>query len=204
MGYTPDVGTPVPTRSIDDGSIKVPGRDHSWWIEHLDPAITAGLGDLRWSLSEINGSQSWGMTGRYTDRRVSIRIPRLLEHRDGVPVADEFMVDVEFRLTPPRLGSWVIESPSKWFRGRRGWALNRPKFATGDPWFDQHAGCWAWDCADGPQALRDALVPMLPLIREILGAHPGVIISNTTISMWIPCNEIRDRLPKLLSVVRSP
>ena len=201
MGYTQPATTTTPTRSIGDCGFEAPGIEQSWWDAQLDSVITAGLQDLEWHASGIDGDHYWGVSGTYADRSVSIRIPRLLEHRDGTPVTDEIMVVVEARLTPPRLGSWVIESPTKWFRGRRGWALNRPKFTTGDPWFDQHAGCWAWDCADGPQALRDALAPTLPLIREILDAHPGAIVNDSATSTWIAFPEIPERLQELLSAV---
>jgi hypothetical protein len=204
MGYTPSLETAAPIRSINDGDFEVPGNDRSWWDAQLDTSISAGLGDLRWHLSDVEGVRYWGVDGVCAGRSVSIRVPRLLEHRDGEPIADEVMVVVESRLTLPRLGSWVIESPTKWFRGRRAWALNRPKFGTEDPWFDEHAGCWAWDCGDGPQALREALAPVLPVIREALDAHPGVIITDTAISTWIPYTEIPDRLPEFLSAVRSP
>lgn len=203
MGYTQSDTTTPPVRSIGDGGFEVPGNDRSWWNTQLDAAIGIGLQDLEWRPSDPDGSLYWGVSGAYVGRSVSIRIPRLLEHRDGTLVADEIMVVVETDLTPPRLGSWVIESPPKWFRKRRGWALNRPKFSTGDPWFNQHAGCWAWDCADGPDALRDALAPALPMIREILDAHPGAIVTETTISTWIPVTEAPERLPALLSMVSS-
>ena len=199
MGYTQPLDRASPIRATDDDRFEVPGNDRSWWESHLDTAVSAGLGDLQWYVSDVEGTRYWGVSGLFADRSVTIRIPRLLEHRDGSPVADEVMVVIEYGQTPPRLGSWVIEAPSKWFRGRRGWALNRPKFQTGDPWFDQHAGCWAWDCADGAEALRDALTPLLPVIREILDAHPGAIISNTSIATWIPYTEMPDRLPGLLS-----
>ncbi len=203
MGYTqPDTTTP-PVRSIDDSGFEVPGNDRSWWNTQLEAAISTGLQDLEWHPSDPDGTLYWGVSGAYVGRSVSIRVPRLLEHRDGTLVADEIMVVVGTDLTPPRLGSWVIESPPKWFRKRRGWALNRPKFSTGDPWFNQHAGCWAWDCADGPDALRDALAPALPMIREILDAHPGAIVTETTISTWIPITETRKRLSILLTVVGS-
>lgn len=204
MGYTQPPPTTAPSRSTDDSGFAVPGNDRSWWNAQLDSAILAGLGDIEWHSSDTSGALYWGVSGVCADRSVSIRIPRLLEHRDGTLVADEVMIVVEASLTPPRFGSWVMESPSKWFRGRRGWALNRPKFTTGDPWFDQHAGCWAWDCAEGPQALRDALTPLLPKVREILDAHPGVIVTDSATSAWIPYDEMPERLPKLLSVVRSP
>lgn len=201
MGYTQPLVTSPRIRAADDGDFEVPGNDRSWWDQHLDSSISAGLENLRWHLSEIEGSRCWGVSGDYTGRGVSVRIPRLLEQRDGLPVTDEVIVDVESCITDPRLGSWVIEAPSKWFRARRGWALNRPKFTTADPWFDQHAGCWAWDCADGPQALRDSLSPRLPLIREVLDSYPGAIITNTTTSAWIPYAEMTARLPEFLSMV---
>jgi len=204
MGYTQPLDRASPIRDVGDGRFEMPGNDRSWWESHLDTAISAGLGSLRWYPSENDGAEHWGVSGLFTDSSVTIRIPRLLEHRDGSPVADEVMVVVECGLTLPRLGSWVIEAPSKWFRGRRGWALNRPRFQTGDPWFDQHAGCWAWDCADGAQALRDALAPLLPVVREILDAHPGAIVTNTAIATWIPYADMPTRLPEFLSVVRSP
>jgi hypothetical protein len=204
MGYTQPDTTAAPIRSIDDdGGFEVPGNDRSWWNAHLDAAIGIGLQDLEWHHSDPDGALYWGVSGTYAGRPVSIRLPRLLEHRDGTLVADEIMVVVESDLTQPRLGSWVIESPPKWFRKRRGWALNRPKFSTGDPWFNQHAGCWAWDCADGPDALRDALTPALPMIREILDAHPGAIVTETMISTWIPITEAPERLAGLLLAVGS-
>lgn len=203
MGYTqPDIRA-APTRSTDDGNFEAPGNDPSWWNEQLDAAIGIGLRDLEWHASNPDGTQYWGVSGVFAGRSVSIRVPRLLEHRDGGLVTDELMVVVETDLTPPLLGSWVIESPPKWFRKRRGWALNRPRFSTGDPWFNQHAGCWAWDCADGPDALRDSLAPALPTIRKILDAHPGAIVTEATISAWIPIAEVPDRLPALLSAVGS-
>jgi len=203
MGYTQPLDGAPPIRAADGGSFEVPGNGRPWWESHLDTSISAGLGDLRWYLSEIDGTRYWGVSGLFADRSVTIRIPRLLEHRDGLPVADEVMVVVEYGLTPPRLGSWVIEAPPKWFRGRRGWALNRSRFQTGDPWFDEHAGCWAWDCADGAQALREALAPLLPVVREILDVYPGAIISNASVATWIPYAEMPERLPRLLSVVGS-
>ena len=204
MGYTqPDTSVP-PIRYLDESGFEGPGNDRSWWNAQLEPAISAGLRDLEWNPSDAEGTRYWGVSGAYVGRSVSIRIPRLLEHRGGGLVTDETLVAIESRLTPPRLGSWVIEAPPKWFRRRRGWALNRPKFSIGESWFDEQAGCWAWDCADGPHALRDALVPVLPLIREILDAHPGVIVTDTMISTWIPDKEIPKLLPALLSVLRSP
>lgn len=204
MGYSQRLDGRPPIRADDGGGFEVPGNDRSWWESHLNTAISAGLGDLQWYPSETDEIHYWGVSGVFADRSVMVRIPRLLEHRDGLPVADEVMVVVEYGLTLPRLGSWVIEAPSKWFRGRRGWALNRPKLQTGDPWFDEHAGCWAWDCADGAPALRDALTPLLPMIREVLDAHPGAVISNAAIATWIPYSEMPTRLPKFLAVVRSP
>jgi hypothetical protein len=204
MGYTQPFEATARIRSIDDQGLEVPGNETSWWNDQLEAAISVGFRDLEWHPSDDGGIHYWGVSGVCAEKSVSIRIPRLLEHRDGELVADEVMVVVEFRVTLPRLGSWVIEAPSKWFRKRRGWALNRPKFATGDPWFDDQAGCWAWDCADGAQALRDALAPALPRIREILNDHPGAIVTESTISTWIPIAEIPDRLPRLLSLVRSP
>ncbi|MFV9671711.1 MAG: hypothetical protein ACNYZH_00675 [Acidimicrobiia bacterium] len=204
MGYTQLATTAPPIRSIDDGDYEVPGKDRSWWTARLEPAISTGLRDLEWHPSEDGDTTYWGVRGTYGGGSVSARVPRLLEHRDGTPVSDEIMVIADCHITPSRLGSWVIESPPKWFRRRRGWALNRPKFSTGDPWFDKEAGCWAWDCADGPDALCDALVPALPTIREILDAHPGAIITEATISTWIPDEEVSERLPRLLSAVRSP
>ncbi len=202
MGYWQPVATTAPTRPRDDQGYEVPGNDCSWWDAQLDPAVTLGLSELEWHPSDTDEAHFWGVSGTYADKAVGFRIPRLLEHRDGTLVDDEIMVVIELRLTPPRLGSWVIEAPSKWFRKRRGWALNRPKFATGDPWFDQEAGSWAWGCADGPQALRDALAPALPRIRELLDGNPGAIVTESTISAWIPVPEIPDRLPRLLSLVR--
>ncbi len=201
MGYTQSDATAAPIRSIDDTDFEVPGSDRSWWGAQLDTAIGIGLRDLEWHPADPDGTLYWGVSGAYAGRSVSIRLPRLLEHRDGTLVADEIMVVIEADLIPRRLGSWVIESPPKWFRKRRGWALNRPKFSTGDSWFDQHAGCWAWDCADGPDALREALAPTLPMIREILNAHPGAIVTETMISTWIPVTGTRERLPDLLSVI---
>ncbi len=204
MGYTQPAITAPPIRSIDDGDYEVPGNGRSWWTARLEPAISTGLRDLEWHRSGDGDSTYWGVRGTYGGGSVTARIPRLLEHRDGTPVSDEIMVVTECHITPLRLGSWVIESPPKWFRRRRGWALNRPKFSTGDSWFDMEAGCWAWDCADGPDALRDALVPALPAIRQILDAHPGAIVTETSISAWIPDVEVRERLPRLLSAVRGP
>jgi hypothetical protein len=203
MGYTQPSESTAPSRSAEDRGFEGPGKDRSWWTTQLDSAISIGITDLEWHPSDAEGSLYWGVSGVYVGRAVSIRIPRLLEHRDGALVVDETMVVIDANLTPPRLGSWVIESPPKWFRKRRGWALNRPKFSTGDVWFNQQAGCWAWDCADGPQALRDAMAPALPMIRGILDAHPGAIVTETMISTWIPDSEIPERLPELLSVVRS-
>jgi len=203
MGYTQPDTAAAPIRSTDDSDFEAPGNDRSWWLAQLDAAIGIGLRDLQWHASHPGETLYWGVTGEHAGSPVSIRIPRLLEHRDGRLVADEIMVVVDVDVTPGRLGSWVIESPPKWFRGRRGWALNRPKFSTGDPWFDQHAGCWAWDCADGPDVLRDSLAPALPVIREILVSHPGAIVTETTISTWIPITETPERLPGLLSMVRN-
>lgn len=204
MGYTPSGAPAPPTRSNEDGDFEVRGNDRSWWAARLEPAFSIGLRDLEWHPSDDGDTTYWGVRGTYGGGSVSARIPRLLEHRDGTAVSDEIMVVADCHITPLRLGSWVIESPPKWFRKRRGWALNRPKFSTGDPWFDKEAGCWAWDCSDGPDALRSALVPALPAIREILDAHPGAIVTEATISTWIPDTEVRERLPRLLSAVHGP
>ena len=41
------------------------------------------------------------------------------------------------------------------------------------------------------------------MIRKILNAHPGAIITETMVSAWIPIAGTQERLPDLLSVVDS-
>ena len=202
MGYTSPQRARAPVRRIAGPALETPGNDRQWWEAHLASSVSAGLGDLEWYPSDDDGIRYWGVVGQHDGRSVSIRLARSLEHRGSETVTDEVMTNVELRVTPPRLGLWVLESPPKWFRGRRAWALNRPPFSTGDPWFDEHAGCWAWDCTKGPEALRDALAPLLPALRGLLDTHPGAIITNTTISVWIPYTEVPERLSRLLAMAQ--
>lgn len=203
MGYTQPSARPAPVGRVAGPTFEIPGLGRPWWEEHLASSISAGLGDLRWFAPDVAGSDYVAVSGMYDGRVVSIRLANGFEGRGGEVITDEVMTNVEFRSTPRELGLWVLESPPKWFRRRRAWALNRPPFSTGDPWFDEHAGCWAWDCTQGAEALRAALASRLPAIREILDTQPGAIITNTTISTWIPHAGMAERLPKLLSTARS-
>lgn len=203
MGYTQPSARPTTVRRVDGSAIEMPGFARSWWEHKLESSVAAGLADLRWFAPEGVGSDYIAVSGVYHGRVVSVRLANGFEGRGGEAITDEVMTSVEVRPTPPELGLWVLEAPPKWFRRRRAWALNRPPFSTGDPWFDEHAGCWAWDCSQGTEALRVALAPRLPAIREILDAQPGAIITNTTISTWIPHAEMVERLPKLLALARS-
>lgn len=203
MGYTSPVGGPGTARRFDGSAVEIPGNDQPWWEAHLASSISAGLGDLRWYAADGDGTLRYGVWGLYEGGSVSIRLSTGFERRETERITDEVLANVQVRVTPLRLGLWVVESPPKWFRGRRAWALNRPPFSTGDPWFDEHAGCWAWDCSEGPEALRTALAPALPVVREVLESQPGAIVTNNTISAWIRHTEMPDRLPRLLSLAQS-
>jgi hypothetical protein len=203
MGYTQPPARQGSVRRVDGPTIEIPGLTRAWWEEHLGSSVAAGFGDLRWFAPDGVGSEYVAVAGVYHGRMVSIRLPNGFEGRGGEAIGEEVMTNVEVRPTPPELGLWVMEAPPKWFRRRRAWALNRPPFSTGDPWFDEHAGCWAWDTTQGAEALRAALMPSLPTIREILDTQPGAIVTNTTISAWIPHAEMSERLPRLLSLARS-
>ncbi|MEA2057826.1 MAG: hypothetical protein U9O63_03845 [Actinomycetota bacterium] len=202
MGYTQLAQTRAPVQRFDGSAVEILGQVQPWWGTHLASAVSIGLGDLEWHRTAPRGDRYWGVSGVHADRSVSIRLPRDLERRGGETIKDEVRATVEVGVTPLRLGLWVIEAPPKWFRGRRAWAMNRPPFTIGDPWFDEHAGSWAWDCTEGPQALSDALAPVLPALREVLETQPGAIITNTAVSAWIPCTEMSIRLPDLLGMTQ--
>jgi hypothetical protein len=203
MGYTSPLQTPPPVGRARGPEVENPAQDQQWWEQNLAPSVSAGLGDLEWVPADDTGTRHQSVFGVHRGRSVAIRLPRGLERRGSEMIENEVMATVEVPVTPQPLGLWVVESPPKWFRGRRAWALNRPPFKTGDPWFDEQAGCWAWDCTAGSDALRDALAPALPALREILETQPGAIITNTTISAWIPHTEMPERLPKLLAMAQS-
>lgn len=200
MGYGHQ-GTRAPVSRHSGSAIEVPGHGRPWWEAHLASSVSAGLGDLRWYPADGDGIRYWGVRGEHAGRSVSIRLAS--ERRGSETVADGVMTRVELRVTPPRLGVWVLESPPKWFRLQRAWVLNRAPFSTGDPWFDEHAGCWAWACDEGPEALRDTLAPVLPALRVLLDTHAGAIITNAAISAWIPSTEVPERLPTLLAMAQS-
>lgn len=202
MGYGTTPAERPPIRHLDDSKLEMSSRDGSWWGLHLTSSVSVGLVDMQLLPTVPGGSRYWGATGSHAGRSVSIRLPRPLERRDGDAIVDEVLVAVETHATHQSLGRWVVESPPKWFRGRRAWALNRPPFVTGDSWFDEHAGCWAWDCAAGSEALRDALTPLLPAIRRLLDTQSGVIVTDSAASVWIPDPELSLRLPNLLEQTR--
>jgi hypothetical protein len=199
MGYGIDTAPPAPIRRPDGTEIEQPGNGRTWWDEQLAPASDLGLDASRWHASDTAETRFWGASGLHEERVVSLRLPRYLERRGGDDITEEIMVNVEARATRRELGRWVIEDPAKWFRGRRAWALNRPPFHTGELGFDEHAVSWAWDCSEGVSALRDALVPILPSIRDILDTQPGAIVTDNGVSTWIPFDDIDSRLPALLS-----
>lgn len=199
MGYGIETPMPAPMRRPDGTEIEQPGNGRTWWDKHLAPASEVGLTSSQWYASDADETRFWGTAGLHEGRVVSIRVPRYLERRGGDEISEEVMVNIEARVTRSELGSWVIEDPAKWFRGRRAWALNRPSFETGESWFDDQAVSWAWDCSEGVAALRGALTPILPSIRKLLDAQPGVIVTDAGISTWIPFDEIGVRLPALLS-----
>jgi hypothetical protein len=203
MGYTRSAPMRSPVRGFDGSVVETLGHDQPWWEAHLTSSVSIGLGGLEWLGTVARRDRYWGVSGTYADRSVSIRLPRHLERRGSETITDEVMATVEVRVTPRRLGLWVIESPPKWFRGRRAWAMNRPPLTIGDPWFDEHAGSWAWDCTEGPEALSDALVPVLPALHQVLDTQPGAIITNSAIIAWIPCTQLSVRLPDLLGMTRT-
>lgn len=181
----------------------MPGRDQSWWEDLLDPSMQDGLSVLHWHTSDDSASLFWSVSATDANRGVSIRLPRPLERDGSDHITESLMVNIETRPTPAGLGSWVIESPPKWFRRRRAWALNRPPFVTGDPWFDEQAGCWAWDCGEGVGALRRTLAPLLPVVRDIIEHHPGVTVTDASVNAWLPWAEAPERLSSLLVATRS-
>jgi len=198
MGYGAEMAPPPPIRRPDGSEVEQPGNDRPWWDNRLATATALGLTDLHVHATKPGQPRFWGATGLHEGRPVSIRLPRYLERRGGDDIADEIMVTVSARALPMTLGIWVIESPAKWFRGRRAWALNRPAFATGDPSFDAETAAWAWDCSEGVDALRSAFAPLLPTIRQILDSQPGSIITDAGVGTWMPFDEVDDRLPSLL------
>lgn len=200
MGYGIEMAPPPSIRRADGSEIEQPGNERDWWEETLATSHDAGLADLEVLATSPGGVRFWGATGVHEGRSVSLRLPRFLERRSGDEINDELMVNVEARALDPALGIWVMESPAKWFRGRRAWALNRPPFATGDAAFDAYATSWAWDCSMTPDALRAALAPILPIIRTILDTQPGAIVTDSGISTWMPFDDVPDRLPALLTV----
>lgn len=202
MGYTPSTTSGAPIRRLEDSGLEMPGRGRQWWEAQLASSVDMGLAGLQWHAVGPGGDRYWGVVGAYAGMAVSIRLPRPLERRGEHAIVDEALAVVEAGVTQPTLGRWVIESPPKWFRGRRAWALNRPPFATGDPWLDEHAGCWAWDCARGPQALRDELAAMLPAVKGLLRSQPGAIVTDSAVSVWIPHSDMPMRMPDLLETTR--
>ena len=137
MGYTPSREAPAAAvRRPDGADIPVPGNNRDWWEAQLATSVAFGLGLLDWYPVDGDGARYWGVYGMYSGRPVGIRLARPFERRASESIADEVLTAVEVPVTPLHLGLWVIEAPPKWFRGRRAWALNRPSFSTGDPWFD--------------------------------------------------------------------
>ena len=203
MGYGVEMAPPPPLRRPDGTEIEQPGNDRSWWEDRLSSATDLGLTNLELRATKPNQPRYWGAVGTYDDRVVAARMPRFLERRGGDDIDEEIMVTVSARALPVPLGIWVIESPAKWFRGRRAWALNRPSFTTGDPSFDAATVSWAWDCSEGPNGLRSALTPVLPTIRSTLETQPGATVTDAGIATWIPFEAVDDRLPALLESARS-
>ena len=199
MGYGIEMAPPPPIRRADGSEIEQPGNDSTWWDGLLATSYQAGLGDLQLFATTPEAVRFWGAAGAHEGRPVSLRLPRFLERRGADEISDEVMVSIEARALAPDLGIWVIESPAKWFRGRRAWALNRPPFTTGDAPFDAYATSWAWDCSKTPEALRAALAPLLATIRTILGTQPGAIVTDSGVSTWLPVGEVGTRLPALLA-----
>ncbi|MGB9359353.1 MAG: hypothetical protein WCC01_12430 [Acidimicrobiia bacterium] len=199
MGYGVEMAPPPPMRRPDGSEIEQPGNDRRWWETRLATATDVGLTDIELRSTTPGQARFWGVTGLHEGRIVAARLPRFLERRGGDDISDEVMVTVAARALPVPLGIWVIESPAKWFRGRRAWALNRPTFTTGEPSFDADMVSWAWDCSEGPDALRAALGPILPTIRSILETQPGATVTDSGIGTWIPLSESDGRLPSLLT-----
>lgn len=198
MGYGADMAPPPSIRRPDGSEVDQPGNDRTWWDDRLSAATALGLTDPQVHATGPDQVRFWGASALHEGRPISIRLPRYLERRGGDDITDEIMVTVSARALPVPLGIWVIESPAKWFRGRRAWALNRPAFTTGDPSFDVEAAAWAWDCSEGPDALRTALAPLLPTIRQILDTQPGAIVTDSGVATWIRFDDIDDRLPAVL------
>ena len=203
MGYGVEMAPPPPLRRPDGTEVEQPGNDRSWWEDRLSSATDLGLTSLELHATKPDRPRFWGAVGTSDDRIVAARMPRYLERRGGDDTPEEWMVTVSARALPVPLGSSVIESPSKWVRGRRAWALNRPSFTTGDPSFDADMVSWAWDCSEGPDALRSALAPILPTIRTILEAQPGATVTDSGVATWIPFDDVDSRLPPLLESARS-
>lgn len=195
---------PPPIRRADGSEIEPPGNDRTWWDEVLASSHEAGLADLQLFATTSAEVRFRGAIGTHEGRSVSLRPPRLLEGRAGDDVINEPTVSVEARALDPALGTWVMESPAKWFRGRRAWALNRPPFTTGDASFDACAASWAWGCSITPAALQAALNPLLPTIRTNLEAQPGAIVTGSGISTWVPFEDAPRRLPLLLFAAAGP
>ncbi len=202
MGYGAEMAPPPPIRRPDGSEVQQPGNDRAWWDDRLSAATALGLTDLRVHTTKPDQACFWGVSALHEGRPVSIRLPRYLERRGGDAITDEIMVTVSARALPVSLGIWIIESPAKWFRGRRAWAFNRPAFVTGVLSFDAETAAWAWDCSEGPDALRAALAPLLPTIRQILDTQPGAIVTDSGIGTWIPVDDVDDRLPTLLESAR--
>jgi len=199
MGYGVEMAPPPPLRRPDGSEVEQPGNDEAWWDARLATAARVGLTDVRLRATKPGQQRFWGVTALHQGRIVAARLPRYLERRGGDGITEEIMVTVAARALPVPLGIWVIESPAKWFRGRRAWALNRPTFTTGDPSFDADMVSWAWDCSEGPDALRSALAPLLPTIRSLLETQPGATVTDSGVGTWIPLDEVDDRLPALLT-----
>lgn len=203
MGYGVEMAPPPPLRRPDGTEVEQPGNDRSWWEDRLSSATALGLTNLELRAIKPDQPRFWGAVGTYDDRLVAARMPRFLERRGGDDIAEEIMVTVSARALPVTLGIWVIETPAKWFRGRRAWALNRPSFTTGDPAFDADMVSWAWDCSEGSDALRSALAPILPTIRTILETQPGATVTDSGVATWIPFDDVDGRLPALLESAKS-
>lgn len=198
MGYGQEMAPPPPMRRPDGTEIEQPGNEQAWWDALLATATDVGLTDVRLRSTRPGQPRFWGAACVHEERGVAVRLPRYLERRGADEVTEEALVAVSARALPVPLGIWVIESPAKWFRGRRAWALNRPTFTTGDPSFDADMVSWAWDCSEGSDALRSSLAPVLPTIRVILETQPGATVTDSGIGTWIPFDDIDSRLPLLL------
>jgi hypothetical protein len=198
MGYGAEMAPPPPIHRPDGTEIDQPANDRSWWEALLAPATDLGLTDLDLRSTKPDRQRFWGAAGLHEGRVVAVRLPRFLERRGGDDITEEIMVTVAARALPVRLGIWVVEAPAKWFRGRRAWALNRPSFTTGDRSFDADMVSWAWDCSEGADALRSALVPVLPTMRMILETQPGATVTDSGVATWIPLDDAGTRLPSLL------